>query len=541
MQQWTPARHIRAIGAWPSLPARSLHSHHSSYHHNNHTRKVHSSTHPRQPKGTQRTNHRTSQSLPLPPFLQPHNHTNKLSSLKLTRRTKSPPPSIYIPSTVRTRTRAENKRHAPFSTAFAENPYAHALATPVREDRFSDARLPNSCLIDLHLADVGGIEDADVDVDVDTESDAGSANGSTSTSSRTKEKEREREISLLPLRLAAELISKKKPAPLLTAAEKSARDAGTIHADSIPGAPSGSASYVLARRAAIDYITAKPKTRVKGKAVGRRTLMTSGSAKLGWRNDMGDFILDALRRVVVKKLNWFFVNKKKPDSPGAVVGMPGGAGRERLDEIDGVMCVLRLRPADVARPAGGGKSPRGLRPRTGDAKQAASLNRELDEMLAEGEQHDTAQAEGSTASPSTDSTSRSPQSPEENSTTGFSTPTPTPLALPNKSQTHRLRTGHWSTSTHDPPFLSSTNIPAPPAAPSHTYFPTLPYRNRRVAAYNLPYLLGEEKTAALLKGTVFAEQELVAVTGNVGTVGCQVWLLKLAAYVGGRKGEGGLV
>lgn len=546
MQQWTPSRHVRAIGAWPQKSS----SRSSTYH----NLRRFSGCYPcegqlraryktplevqEELRETRKTSVERSfqedgeieapDDLPLPPILRPSNHKNKLMNAKAQRQQRGP---RYWPLDVfragHEKTLAEKKRRAPFSTAFAENPYAHALATPVREDRFSGARLPNACLIDLHLVDNPEAQSSEAQ---SSEAEWGRRKGKpTSNNPHTQ---------LMPLSLVAELVSKKKEQKQkVSELEKGAIEARNNEMMSYQ--PRGACSYVIMRRRAADMVSESPKHRTKKMATSRRTLASVGAMQIGWRTDMGEFLLGALRKVVVKKMKWLIEGKGTADKPGGIQAMPGLAGLERLDMVDGVLCILRLRSKPPIKdqyaetwpdPKQADPSTQILSPANAVTDPQAATTKAESVLTADLALAEDA-AELNVAAPiSTDAAAPLPTNPPE-SESGDDEP---PIAIPNLAQQHRIRGGFWSDKE---PFLKSIRVPAPPASPSQIYFPTLPYRNRRVSAYNLQYLLGEEVLASLLKRTVFEKVEVVAVTSNIATVGLQVWLMKLAAYLGGPKSE----
>lgn len=429
----------------------------------------------------------TKTGLPLPPFLRPNDHRNKLREYKLRRSDESSFPDdidIYVPKNKRTL--AQNQRFAPFSTAFAQNPYAHALAESVRQDCFTNARLPASCLLGFHLVETGIMK-------------AGKAT--------------ETEISLLPLSLAAELVSKKKNPTKLTEPEKIAVDGRDE--DRHGWAPQGTGSYILNKRAVLDFVSEDPKRRVKRMAVTRRLLNSHGSLPMAWREDMSDYVLEYLRRIVVKRLGHFFRSKTTKDKFGKVCTLPGGEGLERLDLVDDVMCILRLRPKTEGadRQDDPAAKPESLE--DWDFQTSGELASRTEEDIGKqlGPDPDL-QSIGDDFDVDTRSESQK-------------------LARPNKAQTHPQRLGGFR--EKEPIFSNIWTALPPPTTPSSTYFPTLPYRNRRVAGYNLPYLLGGAMLEKLLKDTVFADSEYVVVTAHQATVGVNLSLLKLTAYISEGK------
>lgn len=538
MQQWTPSAHVRIIGAWPSrAKSRSgvyhnLRSFSTAPSHDAQFRARYKT--PLEVQGELRTERESlsggtlekdgeieaPDDLPLPPLLRPTNQTNKLMNAKAKRQRRDSeytPPDVYRSG--HQKTLAEKRRRAPFSTAFAENPYAHALSTPVREDRSTGARVPNTCLVDLHLVDNPSAHTTEAQWD----------------RQKGKQAYDNPSTQLMPLSLVAELVSKKKEQKQeLSDIEKEAIEARDHEVTSYQ--PRGAASYLTMRRDALDMVSENPAKRTKKMATGRRTLSSVGNMHIGWRTDMGDFMLNALRKVVVKKMKWLIEGKGTADKPGGVQAMPGLAGLERLDMVDGVSCVLRLRPKLPTEdpPVETGTDLQELKDgfESTSSAETVSISKEAN---ADSESHlagDAALAEdvaelnppAPTVIDAASSLPKNPRGPGNEP----------PVAIPNLAQQQRRREGFWSDKE---PFLKHIHVPAPPASPAQIYFPTLPYRNRRVAAYNMQHLLGDEILADLLKCTVFEKVEVVAVTSNIATVGLQVWLLKLAAFLGASKSD----
>jgi len=467
----------------------------------------------------------TSASLPLPPFLRP---TPRLRDRPFTNLNYT-----SVARLDRSHKLKDSLKIAPFSTAFLQNPYAHALATPVRQCGFTNLRLPSSCLLDFHLTE------------------------STSSSSSTNAKDagNTNKLALSPLSLTAALIPRNKASRNRTPAERTVLRAAE-RAELRPVGLLGSASYVTNQRAALLFtspqnigrpqdIAKRTQALVRQFVAGRRTLAVLSSENphgaVEWRGDMADVVLRGLRSVVIKKLRFFLAAKiGARDKSGLVAEVPGGA-RERLDDVEGVVAVLRLRRS----------------------------KREDEEPLKDNQDHEIRTNEARVANvQEAYETSPQPQFPPQpltsvTNTNTNTTPSTSPSTTPNTnpppsktSATHIHHTGHWHAT--QPAHLQNLLPLPPPAKPSTLYFPTLRYRNQRVALYNLAELLGEDGVAELVKGTVFEwvehrgmdgkmdggneeeeekgkQCEWITVRAHRATAGALGWCLKLAAYVAGRK------
>lgn len=415
--------------------------------------------------------------LPLPPFLRPEprlkdRYSSKLEFAGIAR--------LDVRHTV-----VKSFRNAPFSTAFAQNPYAHALATPVRQCVFSGARLPTSCLLDFHLVP----------------SNSHDANG---------------KVALMPLSLAVAMIPKNKAKYKRTDDEYDAISAlqrETKH-------HIGTASYVTNQRAAVAFASSSqdPKRqRVRQFIVGRRANAILGEESphgVVWRDDMPDVVLDGLRKVVIKKLRFFFTTRLVRDTPGLVAEVPAGE-RRRLDGVEDVVAVLRL-------------------------KDEPALDNE--EVFGASEARKNGETGEDNPSGSLLKSEMEPSNP------------PAPHRTPG-TNTRIHHTGEWAKTTAV--YLENVFPLSHPRQPSSLYFATLRYRNQRVALYNLFELLGEQGVLELVKGTVFAGGEYrgkdgkvsvkevaewVTVKANRATVSALQWCAKLAGYVAGGKrksAEGG--
>jgi len=380
--------------------------------------------------------------LPLPPILRPEP--------KLKDRFQNYEFAGVFRPTKPGRTMEDNFRQAPFSTAFAMNPYAHALGTSLRECCFTGLRLPSACLLDFHLTD----------------------------------SEDKRSLAMLPLSLAAALVPKNKSSSRRTPMENIlvAREASARRD------PQGDASYITTQQAAIKFVSGNTK-RVQHYAISRRvnnTLSLDASKKsIIWREDMDDVVLSNLRKLVVKKLRFYLQTKDIADKPGLVATPPGGGDSlSRLQEMNDVMCILKLESArEMHVPPTSAKSSKNgtTEPTTADAEwldEPASgrsigfLGRqELDRML------------------------------------------------------DRERKG----------FLKGVQHLPTPLQPSSIYCPTVRYRDRRVAAYCLTHLLGAECVADLVRGTVFAGSVFVVIGQHLSLIDLQQRLLKLQFYLAKSK------
>ena len=465
--------------------------------------------------------------LPLPPMLRTRDRTDRFSDFGF---------EPIMPKGIK-RTLQEKERIAPFSLAFNRNPYAHALAVPARQCDFTKARLPRSCLLDFHLVQHEGEEGQDD------------------------------QLELLPLGLLASLVRKKKDRQELKEDERQTREAWEEEAWS--PAPKGSASYVLCRKDALEFVSENPKKRLSKFVVSRRVSLMLGQERekrpLIWREDMADYVLDCMRKFVMKKLGWFLRVKRVPDVKGAVQTMPGNAGLERLDEVDDVICTLRMRPADpsqkmkIQQDEDAQGQQEGGTDYSGLEEENAQTSEQILQNVSEqpkGQEEELKALEGSVAR----SKELKAQQDHPESDIG-DPPEPIGLSIPaileageraeaqaqndnrlvkdtdmptRRSKTHKWYSGPWSRDENTS-FIGQLHPLPPPMHPRILYFPTLRYRNRRVAAYNLPELLGEENARKLVENTVFRDSTYVTVTAMDGTVNFQMMLLKLQAYLAGEK------
>lgn len=402
----------------------------------------------------------------------------------------------------------QNLREAPFSTLFNHNPFAHALAAPVREDCFTGAHLPNSCLLEFHMVETGQ----------DTE-----------------------EASLLPISLAAELISKKKDVTQLTPDEQFA---SMVRQQSESFEPEGSASYISGTEAAVRFVTQDPKKRVAAMVLSRRihSEMTAQkwSKPPNWRKDMPSFVLEALRKVVAKRLQWLFSSKTNKDNPGMafeILRGIDGADLSRLNDTDEPSCVIQLKDAatvdshDTASTEKGVLSSVDGQVRGNSEEQASEAIKVAEdqlETLLKGAELTTSSEEEEIASEITESSSEDQESPEDIS------PLQPRGPRDPRPKSKKRQTGWW-TSTVNRSLHAQTHALPPPLRPILSKYPTLLFRNRSVPIYNLPQLVGEEKTLALVKGTVFEGSRYVALGIGKGTVSAHVWLLRLQMYLAGER------
>jgi len=227
---------------------------------------------------------------------------------------------------------------APFSTAFSQNPYAHALASPVREDSLSRVHLPMSCLLDFHIAE---LDPEAVQPDNDTKK-AGKGSGKDDTV----------QYSLLPLSLATELTQKTEQ-PRNSSQHEGKRVEQVITATQRVEArsprPTGSSSYLTSTYDALKFISEDPKRRLASNALSRRMHATIGMtrnmqpAHIQWMPEMPDMVQSALRRIVVKKLGYLLRSKGARDKPGLICEVAGGGQTlQGLGRMEDVSCVVQL-------------------------------------------------------------------------------------------------------------------------------------------------------------------------------------------------------
>lgn len=376
--------------------------------------------------------------LPLPPMLRP--------APKLKDRFKNLDfKGVFRPPRPGGPTMADNLRNAPFSTAFAMNPYARALATGNRECCFTGIKLPLSCFLEFHLAD--------------------SPDG--------------KGVSLLPLSLVASLVPKNKSERSRTPEERKVVE----QVEAERGDPHGVASYITAQRAAVQFIS-ESKNRARDYAITKRLKHSMGSDQalrsITWREDMDDVILNNLRQIVLRRLRYHFNAKEVSDNPGLLASPPGdGPDLNRLQEMDNVMCILCLKIPETIQADVQGES------MEDESQGGVQSNR------------------------------------PKGRTIGFL----------SDQELNRLLAAESKV------FLQGVQVLPPPEVPSKTYYPTFRYRNRRVAVYSLPDLLGADRLAELVKDTAFRNSSFVAMAQALGAVDLQMWLLKLQSYLGKTKAE----
>ncbi|KAI9697856.1 MAG: hypothetical protein M1820_007643 [Bogoriella megaspora] len=207
---------------------------------------------------------------------------------------------------------ADPQERTSFQKQLSENPYAQALATPVRTCRITGVRLPSYFHLQFH----------DILPPARNPSN-------TSTDQGTSGKNPPSTPWTLPLRLH----HLTHPAPPSTTP------------NAVPWSPKGQSTTLLARRSVLRYLN----------NTGIRKRVLRGGGRI-WRGDMEDYVLKLMREAVVKK-GWWGVKKgwaeevrlTGPDGSGKG-GWEGavdwGEGRwvKGLQEVDNVGCVLFLRP-----------------------------------------------------------------------------------------------------------------------------------------------------------------------------------------------------
>lgn len=505
---------------------------------------------------------KASDLLPKPPLLRrrPHHHPHHdFSALN------------FEPGVSKTRSfdnLAKKQRIAPFSVAFARNPYARALAVPSRRCGFTGTRLPRSCMLDFHVVEKVGAD--------------GGGEG----------------LDLQPLSLYAAAVRPKKSEGRMKGWEKRAT-AAEVEEEAWARRPTGTASYVVARREALEFVSAAPGSRVRSHVMSLRLerqleYEEGGREGVGWRGDMPDFVLEWMRRIVVRRLKYLINVKGAADRSGNVQTMPGNAGLERLDEVDDVICVLRTtlpEPGEESKPLmdhngfeeddyaeihawqdqenpvgqpetqlepaenkadTDDPSWQGQRDCTADSKDDPDA-RQAERTVPPTEGHENNTPSQPPHPPASPDTAVDPiNAPRRPSETPSASPPPNPNASKhnqppstttsykphgptNRSRTRRPFTGPWS-HAENASFIGDLHPLPPPKRPLTLYYPTLRYRNRRVAAYNLAFLLGgEERVREVLGGTVFEGCKYVVVRMDGGTVELAVGLLRLQSYLAGEK------
>lgn len=394
----------------------------------------------------------------------------------------APPRQEFLPPRGPKVTLNDSFKRAPFSTRFSMNPFAHALATPIREDSFTGAHLPTSCLVDF------GLLDAD-----------------TTTAEKT----------LLPLSLAEALIPRKKKNAALTGQEREIRARWAEEQMSI--SPTYSSSYVLNSSSAMSYIAGekRPLSLVLSRRI-RETINrgTLSDKQISWRGDMPEFLLSALRKVTVRKLSFFFRNKARGDNPGVLSSVEEELGLRKLDELDNLACVLRLKPVE-------GTESRTLQENHNDE---ASAIEETDAAF-----------EGSTV-PELDQVAYGAEADEPTSDYDPAAAVLKAPREPGMADIDRFHADHawWpeSDATHRRVRLLGPSLKSP-----LLHYPTVFYRRQRIPLYDLPTLLGDEYLADLIKDTVFVKSTHAVMAHSLGAVGAHQWLMKLQDYLARRKDE----
>lgn len=225
----------------------------------------------------------------------------------------------------------ESLKSAPFETAFSQNPYAHVLATPVREDILSRVHLPMACLLDFHVAELDAAPEAPESV---------------SRSKGRKETDRTVQYQLLPLSLASELRPTSKSGG---GRHSSSTKVDTARDEAQSLRPTGNASYLSANYDALAFISSDTKRRLIPYGLSRRMHHDIGlrrdmqPSQVKWRPDMADFVLNALRSIAAKKLGYLLRSKGARDRPGLVYEVLGqGRDLRMLHHMEDVSCVIKL-------------------------------------------------------------------------------------------------------------------------------------------------------------------------------------------------------
>lgn len=350
------------------------------------------------------------------------------------------------------------------------------------------------------------------------------------------------EVQLLPLSLAAALVPQAK--------RRSERESMTMGEEEVVNrwraedgdrVPIGSASYMLAKREAVEFVSQNPKSRLTRYAVARRVLMNldkyGKNVRLKWREDMPQLLLLGMRKVLARSLAHFARQKASADAEGAIQAMPGRAGLERLDDVNDVQCVLRLRRSGISDD---GKDTSANVEETRNSR--TNMQDSANESAHVGEIQPTQAAlEHSPAKEQVDTSSTSLPDAEHGNQFATSVEHLAGEQSPEGfigSTTQVIAEGPWEHAERKSlPFLEGIRpLPSLPK-PATIYYPTVRYRNRRVAAYNLPHLLGDEMTANIFKGTVFEDLTYVTLTMSRSLRDTQIMLLKLHAYQGESKAK----
>ena len=403
----------------------------------------------------------------------------------------------------------EKGRETPFGLAFSRNPYVHSLAGPVRECCFTKVKLPRSHLLDFHVSEnedvKGGLE-------------------------------------LLPLGMLAKMVPKKKALHKLTPQESSMIE--DVEAEEQSFQPLGSANYVVPRWKALNFVSEQDTgARVFKHILNRRTQQTLASGgpgkSLHWREDMADFVLEVLRKLVMKKLRYFLNRKEVPDAHGVLAATPGCGGLVGMDLVDQVSCVLRLTPSD---PNDMMKSQKASDLPAPSLQETKTLVNPIESLEEDGDPvvYDAASPRSDLQAGKTtcgeDESGRHSAEQNKIGSTESSAAAQTDPYKGRRSKTHKFHDGPWRESENKS-FLGNVHPLPSPSQPPSIYHPTMRYRNRRVPLYSLPQLLGEENTDKLIRETVFKHIDYIAVTSHSGSVELQMWLMKLQTYLAGSKAE----
>ena len=539
-------RHQQASPCHPRIPARSLHSSHPVYKKSNQRRHLAKGEEEEEVNGI-KTRQETkegvtstrptfddvdpailselrttlknlpddpeTEDLPKPPFMREAKPTNRFEHFDF-----EPAYQSGNRNTLK-----EKHKKSPFGLAFAMNPYANALAVPVRQCGFTGARLPRTCFQNFQLA----------------------------------ENQAEQKLELLPLSLTAAMVSKKKTDEKLDREEQKALTA--VLSEENSNVPLGTSSYLVNLRKAVEWVTEQPERRLRKKLMSFRMMQTLNEEEPGrrrspiWREDMPEHLLNSMRRVVLKRLRSPVQSKKVASKEGMVMVPPGGGDSlQRLDEVDAVSCVLRLTPSDLnerVKPVQedeGDPSPKGSE--KSSAAPVGSLKGRIQHSAAGDAVPSSTPGLGFTREPNNIAEAResedthpkqagsqdsSEPTVENEAAEGSTEPEKDPF-LPKRSKTHLVARGAWS-EDENKTFYGGVKV-LPPMSPSlGLYFPTVRYRNRRVPIYSLPQLLGEEMAGELLKPSVFRDCKYAVMTVSLGTVDPQIWLMKLQAYLATSK------
>lgn len=412
--------------------------------------------------------------IPIPPFLQPKEQKDRFHKWYAA--------GAKTPNHLNKQ--IDQQRKAPFSIAFKQNPYAQALAAPIREDAFTHARLPKFCLIDFHLV---------------------------------AEKEKTK---LLPLGLAAENISKSERKK--RRGSKEVKLAIEAQENDTKYSPQGTATYVVAKKEALDYIGKNTKKRLHSHAVGIRMFGALEEDqlrnKVEWRPDMGDVVLKNLRKIVRKKLSSWLIGRVKPEDDAVFAALPGQRGLHMLDEIDDVGCVLRLKQPDPNAELMPNRVPQPIKPVRSHfyPNQTSFL--------------------GATYGDFDHQTPAEKQSEEDAKRAARGEIEAEVETPPWVSKTQVIMTEHWSRSdARRFPFLGHVLPLPPPSANATWYFPTTRWRKQRIPIFDLQYLLGESEMAKLVGDTIFKDTVLATLKYSSGTTKVLMWLVKLQAFLAQGK------